>query len=145
MGNQNHRENQKTRFQYQWSWTRIIDTEILVCLVCFIFSMVLATHWFWNLGFLVVFGFLYGFGYPLVLRSWFSWFVVVFSMALATHWFWNLGFLGFIYGFWLPIDPFWLTCACWKYCFAIAKQRITLKTCIWPRRNVCFEKWCFPR
>ena len=65
-------------------------------------------------------------------------------MVLATHWFWNLSFLGFIYGLLLPIDPFWFTCACWKCCFAIAKQRINLKTCIWPRRNACFEKLCFP-
>ena len=84
--------------------------------------MVLATHWFWNL----VFCFL------------------ILSMVLAIHWFWNLGCLGFIHGFWLPIDSFWLTCACWKCCFAIAKQRINLKTCIWLRRYACFEKWCFP-
>ena len=61
-------------------------------------------------------------------------------MVLATNWFWNLGFLCFIYGFWLPGDPFWLTCACWKCRFAKAKQRINLKTRIWLRRNVCFEK-----
>ena len=100
-----------------WFWN-------LGFLVFFVFSMVLATHWFWNLGFLVC--------------------LFVVSMALATHCFWNLGFLGFIYGFWLPIGSFWLTCACWKCCFAIAKQRLNLKTCIWPRRNACFEKLCFP-
>ena len=71
-------------------------------------------------------------------------FLLVFSMVPAIHWFWDLGFLGFIYGFRLPIDPFWLICACWKCCFAIAKQHINLKTCIWPRRNACFETWCFP-
>ena len=86
--------------------------------------MVLATHWSWNLVFVC---FLYGFGYPLVLKSWFS-----------------CLFCGFLYCCWLPIVPFCSTCACWKCCFAITKQRINLKTCIWPRRNSCFQKWCPP-
>ena len=144
MGNESHREykqkwKNKQRFQNQWSWTRIIDTESLFGILdgfryplvmksCFffvflVFSMVLATHWLWKFGFLSF---------------------LVLSMVLAIHWFWNLGCVGFIHGFWLPSDSFWLTCACWKCCFAIAKQRINLKTCIWPRRNACFEKWCFP-
>ena len=127
--------------QNHWSWN-----IVFFCCSLF-FSMVFVTHWFWNLGFLGLFGILDGFGYPLVLTSSFScffFFKMVFSMLLAIHWFWNLGCLGFIHGFRLPIDSFWLTCACWKCCFAIAKQRINLKTCIWPRRKTCFEKWCFP-
>ena len=112
-------------FLFVWysRWLSLpIGSEILVFLIVFVFSMAFVTHWFWHLGFFVC---------------------CVFSMVLVTHWFWNLGCLGFIHGFGLPIDPFWLTCARWKCCFAIAKQRIILKPCIWPRRNVCFDKWCF--
>ena len=87
MGSQNHREkttkktrfqnqwvtktienitqNKKTRFQDQWFWFTIIGSEILVFLVVSVFSMVLATHWFWNLGFLGVLCILYGFCYPI--------------------------------------------------------------------------------
>ena len=138
MDNQRHSENTtKTIFQDQRFWFTIIDTDF------FWFS-----RWLWlpiGSGILFLFvGFLNGFGYPLVLKSCFFCFLFVFSMVLATNWFWNFGFLGFIFGFWLPIGPFWLTCACWRCCFAIAKQCINLKTCIWPRRKACFEKWCFP-
>ena len=56
---------------YRWLWLPI-DPEILVVLFLLVFSMVLAIHWFWNLGCLVV---------------------LVFSMVLDTHWFWNIGAL----------------------------------------------------
>ena len=46
-----------------WFWLPI-DSEILVVLICLVFSMVLATHGSWNLGVLICCGFLYGFGYP---------------------------------------------------------------------------------
>ena len=104
--------------QNHWSW------NLLFCLffVC-VFSMVLVTNWFWNLGFLVFWFvrwfwlpigskilvflfccFLYGFGYPLVLKSWFclfvyvlfygfgcplileSWFSWFYLRLLVTHW-----------------------------------------------------------
>ena len=64
-----------------WSWLPI-GSEILIFLCVLVFSVVLATHWFWNLGFLVFVGFLDGFGYPLVLKSWFSCF------CLYSLWFW---------------------------------------------------------
>ena len=66
----------------RWFWLPI-GSEILVFLLLLVFSMVFVTHWFWNLGFLGFVGILDGFGYPLVLKSWFSWFVLVFSMVLA--------------------------------------------------------------
>ena len=92
MGSQSHwKTKKKSRFQYQWSWTRIIDTEILIVFALFsqwfgyplvmklcsfcvflVFSMALATHWSWNLGFIVLVYFLYGFSYPLIKESWFS-------------------------------------------------------------------------
>ena len=86
MGNENHREYKQQlnkENQDQWSWTRIIDpeilvfyflysrlfsspigSEILVFLICLVFSIAFATNWFWNLGFLV-FCILDGFGYPI--------------------------------------------------------------------------------
>ena len=128
MGNQSHRENTHNKK------INIPGSLILV-----------HDHWSWSLVLFVVFClFSLWFWLPIGSEILVFLFCLVFSMVLATHWFWNLCFLGFIYGCWLPIDPFWLTCACWKCCFAIAKQHINLKTCIWPRRNACFEKWCFP-
>ena len=130
------------RVHDHWSWNLVvccvcwfslllwlpIDPEIVFCLMFLVFSMALATHWSWNVGFLCCLGFLYVFGYPLILESWFLVFVLMIFSKVC----------------WLPIDPFCLTCACWKCCFAIAKQRINLKTCTWPRTNICFQKWCFP-
>ena len=83
--------------QNHWSWNRVlfvlflyalwfslpIGTEILVVLFVFVFSMVFVTHWFWNLGFLVCVCILDGFGYPLILESWLSWF---YPWFVVTHW-----------------------------------------------------------
>ena len=66
----------------RWFWLPI-GSEILVFFVVCVFSMVLATHWFWNLGFLGFVGILYGFGYPLILESWLFWF---YPWFLVTHW-----------------------------------------------------------
>ena len=61
--------------------------------------MVFATHWYWNLGFLRLFGFLYGFGYPLILESCFC------CVCLFSGWFWlsqwssHLHRFGFLDGF----------------------------------------------
>ena len=164
-GSQNHRENQTTTKQdfrtsdsssrslvlkyccyiciyiYIYIYIGFLDgfgyPLILESCFCFVlvFSMVLATHRFWNLGFLVVVvvvvvGFLDGFGYPLILKSWFSCLFCV--------------LYGFINGFWYASSQRHLECACWKCCFAKANQRINLKTCTWPRRNACCQKWCFP-
>ena len=56
--------------------------------------MALATHWSWNIGFLVVcFCFLNGFGYPLILESWlscFDWF---------SLWFWLSQWSSHLYRF----------------------------------------------
>ena len=63
-----------------WCWLPI-DSEILVFLFCFVvvFSMVLATHGSWNLGFLICFGCLKGFVYPSRLHTCI---VLVLSMVL---------------------------------------------------------------
>ena len=104
MGNENHREY-KTNQKYQDFRTNDREPESLILKSCFcfcildgcryplvlkswfsclfVFSMVLATHWFWNLGFLGLFGILDGFGYPLILESWLSWF---YAWLLVTHW-----------------------------------------------------------
>ena len=153
MGNENNREyktnNNKTTFQNQWPWTRIIDPEILFLLFCVclyyrwfslpigseilvVLFVLLYSRWFWLpigseiLVVLFLCCIIDGVGYPLILESW----------CVLCCW----------YSLWcsLPIGSFWLTCACWKCCFAITKQHINLKTCIWLRRNACFEKWCFP-
>ena len=140
MGTQSHRENQhkhnKQDFRTNDSSSRSLVLTSYFC--SFWFSL-----WFW-----------------LSIDPGIYLFVVfVFSMVLATHRYWNLGVLTFLWfsrWFWLLIDPeilvflfsmgfsmvlvmlFWfassqchLECACWKCCFAIAKQRVSLNTYIY--------------
>ena len=69
MGSQSHREdqtNQKETHIYIYI-DRIIDPEILVCLICFWFY-----RWFWL---------------PIGSEILVFLFLFVFSMALVTHWF----------------------------------------------------------
>ena len=98
MDSQSHRENNnKNKISgsivvnpSHWSWNIIclcwfslwcwlpIGPEILVFCSLLGLSMFLATHGSWNLGFLVCFGFLDGFGYPSGLHTCI---VLVFSMV----------------------------------------------------------------
>ena len=68
---------------FRWLWI-YIDHEILVVLFLLVVSMVLAIHWSWNLGFLVVVCFLYGFCHPFIEPGILVFFVcLVFSMAFG--------------------------------------------------------------
>ena len=86
MGNQSHRENKQTTwYHYQWFGFTIIDTDILVVL----FSV----------------GFLYGFGYPLVLKSWFSClfgFLYGFGYPWILESWFSFCLFNFLYGFGYP-------------------------------------------
>ena len=96
MGNNNHRENQQTKTNKmsgsmvlvhdQWFWNLVF--------VCFgfVFSMAFVTHWFWNLGFLRCCGFLDGFGYPLVLKSWFLFCCFLYGFCYPIYYFSRLLF-----------------------------------------------------
>ena len=91
MGSQNHREYQHKlrtpRFQNQWVTKTIENTKNNKNKQDFRIngsgsrSLVLKSCFF------VCFCILDGFRYPLVLKSWFSRFLLVFSMVWATHWF----------------------------------------------------------
>ena len=122
--------------QNHWSWNLVvlfclysrwfslpIGSEVLVFLVVVCILDVLATHWFWNIGFLVCVGILDGFGYPLILESWLSWF---YPWIVVTHW------------------SFLFNMCMLKVLFRLSETTHKLETFKWPRRNDCFEKWCFP-
>ena len=130
-----------------WFWVATIDTEIVLLLL--------------------LVGFLDGCWPPMVLTFWVSLFCVVFSMGFDPYWSWHFGFFvccvvfsmvvhcpvvstlgllwcyGFTNGCWYTSGQCHLKCACWKCCFATAKQHTNLKTCIWPRQNVCFQNCSF--
>ena len=66
MGNENHREYTTNKTNNKISEPMIVNRN----------------HWSWNIVFVVFFGILDGFRYPLVLKSWFSCFV------WYSRWFW---------------------------------------------------------
>ena len=106
-------------FGFSWWFWLSIGPETLIFFVLLVFSMVLATHGSWNLGFLVFLfnGFLNGFGYPsglhtcialvssMVLHIAFAVKVVsscipyTFSFPSCLHTWMPLVFIGFTNGF----------------------------------------------
>ena len=94
--------NKKNMFVFGFGYPLVLKSWFSLFL--FVLSMALATHWFWNLGFLFLCLYYLWFwlsigseilvlaihpnvctfdGYPLVLASWLSWF---YQWLLVTHW-----------------------------------------------------------
>ena len=70
-------------------------------------------------------------------------------MALGTNWSWNLVFL-FVCFCWfsrlvlVTHWPFLVYMCMLKVLFRHSETTHKLETNRWPRRNACFQKWCFP-